>query len=324
MKLFLGVTIASLYALTIRLVYGFLGDYMGIMSTAFIIVTPLLIGFLTVIFIPVDKIKRRISAFFFPWVTAIVILAVTMAFNLEGAICWIMVFPLFAVASGVGGLIAYQVKHKRHEKKSDGELLDEKINNSLNVSLAFVIPILLGFIEGDRTLTPEYITVQEEIVVSATTSEVWKQVLRIDQKVYPEEGTSTWISDLMGFPKHLKTTQDKYTLGGRRVASYEKGLYFEEIITEIETEKKLVLEINTDPENIPPTVMDEHILIGGEYFDVLEDTYELEVLDNKEIKVTLSSKFYINTPFNWYTGLWAKFLLKDVLHGELEKIQDTL
>ena len=43
----------------------------------------------------------------------------------------------------------------------------------------------------------------------------------------------------------------------------QAGLYFNETISNFETEKLLVLDIKTDPKNIPPTVMDEHILIGG-------------------------------------------------------------
>jgi len=102
---------------------------------------------------------------------------------------------------------------------------------------------------------------------------------------------------------------------------YERGLYFEEIIIEYDEGRKLVFEVNTDPLKIPPTVMDEHILIGGRHLDILEDTYELEELKDGRVKVSLSSRFYINTPFNWYSEWWANYLLSDALEHELLKLQ---
>lgn len=105
------------------------------------------------------------------------------------------------------------------------------------------------------------------------------------------------------------------------MAYYDKGLFFDETITEYEIEKRLVLDIKTDPKNIPPTVMDEHILIGGKHVDILQDIYTLEPLPNGNCLLKLSSRFFINTPFNWYAAVWAKYLMSDILNGELELIK---
>ena len=105
------------------------------------------------------------------------------------------------------------------------------------------------------------------------------------------------------------------------MAYYDKGLYFNETITEYEHEKKMVLDIKTDPNKIPPTVMDEHILIGGRHVDILQDVYTLEQLPNGNYLLKLSSHFFINTPFNWYAAIWADYLMSDILDAELQLIQ---
>jgi hypothetical protein len=67
--------------------------------------------------------------------------------------------------------------------------------------------------------------------------------------------------------------------------------------------------------------MDEHILIGGKHLDILEDTYQLTPLANGRTRLRLASRFYINTPFNWYAEVWAHYLMADILDGELAGLQ---
>src|SRR6478752_9596927 len=100
MKSILAITIASIYGLSIRLMFGFFGDYMGIMSITFLVLVPIVVGFLTIRLTPNRAKLTSISAFFRPWLTSLAILVLTMALSMEGAICWIMIFPLFAVLAG--------------------------------------------------------------------------------------------------------------------------------------------------------------------------------------------------------------------------------
>ena len=66
----------------------------------------------------------------------------------------------------------------------------------------------------------------------------------------------------------------------------------------------MVFSIRANTYDIPSTTLDEHILIGGKYFDVLDGTYELEKLDENRYRLHLYSKFKMNTTFNFYAG-WS-------------------
>lgn len=318
MKTLFAVGFASLYGLIVRLLFGFMEDFMDIMSVTFLVLVPIFIGFLTVILIP--KVLNGAAAFFLPWLTSLVILFITIAFHIEGAICWIMVFPFFAVLAGIGGTIAYSIK-QRHARNKD---LDKNKNdwgkpNTLNVSVLFFVPALLGYLEGERTLVPVEYTITKQVEIAAPATEVWSQLTHINELKESERQSS--FSNWMGFPKHLRTVADTFALGGTRFAVYEKGLYFKESISEYVTAKRMVLDIKTDPDNIPPTVMDEHILIGGKHLDILKDEYNLEQLPDGNSRLSLSSRFRINTPLNWYAGLWANYLMSDILTGELELVK---
>ncbi len=85
----------------------------------------------------------------------------------------------------------------------------------------------------------------------------------------------------------------------------------------------MVVSIKTDPAKISKAIMDEHIVIGGKHVQLQEDEYKLEALPNGKTRLSLSSHFTINTPFNWYAGLWSKMLMADILKEELSSLGQT-
>ena len=315
MKLPLAITFATLYGMSLRIMFGLLNSFMGIMSISFLILVPVIIGFFTIILTPIENTKSSICAFFKPWITCLVILVITVVFNIEGTICWILIYPLFSILAGIGGVIAYNIgKRKSSNSKSD----DWEKPGMAGISILLFLPCFLGLAEGDRSLTHEEFNISRSILISSPTKKVWKVLTNIDE-ITDGENTASF-ANLVGFPKHIRTTLDTLAIGGKRMAIYEKGLYFDETIANYEPEKKLVLDIKTDPNKIPPTVMDEHIVIGGKHVDILQDVYKIEKISETSSRLTLSSRFFINTPFNWYVSVWAKYLMSDILQGELNLV----
>lgn len=321
MKIFSATGAAVLYGLSLRGVFGMVKP-LQIMSVSFLIVAPFVIGFITTFLVARKRKVSNGAAFFMPWLTSLAILVVTLILSIEGTICWIMIYPLFSIAAGFGGLLARWICWKKGfgEYPSIGDdILDDTRGGTFKMYAFLVLPFALGFFEGDHSWKQDEITVRRSIEIKAPSADVWYSILNIGEVEQEEktEGLSAWI----GFPKHLKTTLDTASLGGERIATYERGLFFKETITEIEVEKLLALKIDVDPLKIPPTVMDEHILIGGKHVDVYEDIYELQSNENGNVELSISSRFMINTPFNWYTSIWAEYLMNDLLDGQLELVK---
>ena len=80
----------------------------------------------------------------------------------------------------------------------------------------------------------------------------------------------------------------------------------------------MVFTIKANPHEIPSTTMDKHVVIGGNYFDVLTGTYELEKLAENKYRLHLYSHFKMNTTFNFYAGLWGKWIMKDIQNNILQ------
>jgi hypothetical protein len=79
--------------------------------------------------------------------------------------------------------------------------------------------------------------------------------------------------------------------------------------------------ITADPHDIPSTTMDEHIVIGGDYFDVLDGTYELQQLNDSTYRIHLYSHFKLSTTFNFYASWWAGWIMKDIQNNILQVIK---
>ena len=83
----------------------------------------------------------------------------------------------------------------------------------------------------------------------------------------------------------------------------------------------MTFSIKAYPYEIPSTTMDKHIVIGGQFFDVLNGTYELVPLGNGDYKLNLYSHFRMNTTFNFYAGWWGKLIMCDIQNNILRVIK---
>jgi hypothetical protein len=321
MNLFTSILLSTLYGITIRLLFSVFDDYLPVMTLTFFFTVPYFIGYLTIFLIPYKERHTAAGAFFKPWLTCILILIITCALKIEGLICWAMAFPIFAFIAGAGGVVAYNRKRHRHLKKVkfDFEKDDWEKPGALKISLLFFIPIFAGLIEGDRTSTFENLSIQKNLEIHASPEMVWQALTATRQTI--KRSPYPTICGVLGFPHHLKTVLDNAAVGGKRVATYEKGLTFFETISKFEPGRRLTVKITTDPSKISKAIMDEHIVIGGEHIRMQGDEYTLEALSNGNTMLSVSSRFSINTPFNWYARLWADWLMSDVLREELESLR---
>jgi hypothetical protein len=326
MKSLFALVIATLYGLVLRIIVGFYQNLWQIMGLSLLFLTPLAIGYLTVALSKPEKAKNRAYAFFRPWLSSLVLLCVTIVLRMEGAICWIMIYPVFAVMAGIGGLIARYalIRREKTQAKKRSGILDDLDDwgrpGTLKFSLLLLLPLLLGAVEGDRLFAPQDYRIEREVVIAAPASRVWATLTRVPD-IAPTENRS-FFTKLFGLPRQLRTELDTLAVGGRRTVYYEQGIYFEEVVTAYQHEKLMALAYKADPGKIPPYVLDEHLVVGGRHFKALEDTYRLTQLPDGRCRLQLSARILIHTPFNWYAGLWARWGMSDVLGGLLEMIAE--
>ena len=96
---------------------------------------------------------------------------------------------------------------------------------------------------------------------------------------------------------------------------------FIETVDVWEPERRLAFSIQAQTGQIPPTTLDEHVRVGGPYFDVLRGEYRLEPLANGVIRLQLSSQHRVSTDFNWYAHLWTDAVMSDLQQRILHVIR---
>lgn len=323
MKSLLAICFASFYGLAIRYLFLFFSGFTEVISISLVFVAPFAIGYVTVALSGLDRVENGISAFFRPWAVTAILLFATILLSMEGAICWIIIYPFFSVAAGIGGLMAYYFMRDRKQKAENAEnpdILDDfDRHGRLKMSPFLLLPFMLGLIEDDRLQFTASHEVSRGITVAAPAERVWESLTTIDTILAEED--NSFFREALGLPRHLRTELDTLAAGGLRTAYYERGLYFEETIAECVPERLLRLRIKSDPGSIPPNVLDEHVVIGGKYFKALEDTYRLTPLPDGRCRVQLTGRVEINTPFNWYAKLWANWLMSDAFDNLLQIVE---
>lgn len=302
-----GVFLRGLVALSQHRSIVFSAHLDLIMTVAFLVGGPFVLGLLAV---------RRIGAhgpvpewqwISVPWVATTLMMLMTALLNLEGSICIAMAFPIAIICSSLGGLAGGLLA--RHHRR---------LSSSSAVSLA-LLPVLLAPAESLHLAPTQLRTVDSQILIHAAPQTIWHNIERVPA-ITPTELRPTWTHRI-GFPRPVEATLSHEGVGGVRNASFEHGLLFLETVTTWDPSHRLAFRIQADTAHIPPTTLDEHVTIGGRYFDVLDGEYRLEPLSDDSVLLHLTSHQRLSTDLNGYAGLWTDAIMQNLQTSILEVIQ---
>ena len=297
-------------ALVLRFVFNVdeWSEIWTIMSVSFFFGLPYLVGVLTIYLSKEEAIKSKSYRIIYPWVPIFGFFTVTLVFALEGWACWLMILPLFMLIASLGGLTAGYFRLK----KSKG--IDK-----FQVSLALLLPLFAGPVENLIGPRLSLFEAHTYIDIKSAKDDIWKNVTSVTT-IKETEDTGT-LTKYLGIPRPIKAELNFEGIHAERKAIFSGGVVFNETVTEYKHKELMKFTIRPNTAEIPSTTFDEHVLIGGEYFDVLNGTYKLEHLNSNYYRLHLWSEFKLNTTFNMYSGLWATWIMKDIQNNILRVIK---
>lgn len=311
-----GVVIGAAYGLLLRVAMGSpqpndtLGALFGVMTLAFLFLVPFILGMLTVNGATRVAEPRQLpsigTAIVLPWMSAILCLAAMIVMKLEGAICTIVALPVFICLSTVGGVVEYARLKSRMQRTA-----------SANVTLV-LLPLLLAPVEHRVPTTDQLRVVTTSIVIHATPEEIWPHIADVPRITAAERPRR--LSAIIGIPDPVEAVLHQKRVGGVREAKFAKGIRFDEIITDYRPPQSLAFDIRANTKEIPPTTLDDHVLVGGQYFDVLHGGFELQRVGPHDTLLVLRSTHRLSTHFNAYAGLWSDWIMRDVQSSLLKVI----
>jgi hypothetical protein len=298
------IAIPTGYALVMRFLFGVStwGDMFDVMSKTFLFCLPTIMGALTIYLSNDENLKSRAYRIFMPWTPVLFFFVITLVANIEGWACWIMILPIFLVAASLGGWIGQYFKNRKRD--------------NINMSLLTLLPFFLAPIENFIGAIPGTYEAYTYIDIHAPVNKIWQNVTQV-REINAEQDKG-WLTKKLGFPRPVKAELNFEGVGAYREAIFTNGLVFHETVSEYIPQKKMVFAIKAYPYEIPSATMDEHVVIGGKYFDVLNGIYEIEKLNETTNRLHLYSHFKLSTTFNFYASWWARWIMQDIQNNILQ------
>jgi hypothetical protein len=234
--------------------------------------------------------------FFLPWGSVFITMAVSLAVEWEGAICIIFAAPIMLISATIGGSLA-KVLSKRRIHPVPGRFS------------AFTIPLLVILVESHFAAPIQIRSVETDLLIRAPAAVVWDNIRSV-RAINSSELPDSWVTRI-GFPAPVAATLSHDGVGGVRQASFAGGLVFTETINRWVPQSDLRFSIHANTDSIPPTTLDEHVTIGGAFFDVLDGEYRLEQRPDG-ILLHLTSPERLSTHFNPYAGAWTDAVMRSI------------
>jgi hypothetical protein len=308
-----GGAIGLVYGALLRFGFSGFGTRNSVFQTVtlgFILFTPFAMGFITVFVTERRQAQAIWTWFLYPWIPVLAGEAAAGIFLWEGLICIVMFTPIALLAASAGGVAAGLIARTVRSRASRNATL------AWVVVLPFIITPFEHLFFAQRDLR----SVESVIDIKASPAVVWSNIERVPA-IRSAELQPSW-SHAIGFPNPVEATLSKEGVGGVRNATFERGVLFIETVDTWDPPNHLGFSIRAQTDRIPKTTLDEHVTIGGEYFDVLHGDYELEPLANGITRLHLRSLHRVSTDLNWYAHLWTDSIMRDLQARILDVIRN--
>ena len=240
-----------------------------------------------------------------PILTICIGLVLSVITNLEAMLCAVVAAPIMIIPGYLGGLIT--------------GLFLRKINTKIYVNVLVLLPYSLSFIESLWNQPQELAEIKDSVRIDADPQIIWNHIASV-KEIEEDELPFQWIY-LLDFPKPKSAEIDHHGVGGIRLATFERKVTFFEEVTEWEEGKKLSFSIHADPEFIPQSAFDQHIIVGGRFYDVLDGSYEIEHKGDHSV-LHLTSNHRLSSPFNSYAGFWSEWVMNQIQGSILTVIKN--
>lgn len=183
----------------------------------------------------------------------------SMVFGFEAMFCVLIAFPILGLLSMLGGMTSVLVMKKFSRGRT-------------YISAVVLLPYAVAPLEQMIALPERTLTVENRIVIDASADEVWRQIASVPE-IRRDELSWSWVHAL-GFPRPLAAVLEGEGIGAVRVATFERDVSFFERVTEWVPGKSIGFTIDADPDFVPANAFDQHVIVGGRFYDVLDGRYD--------------------------------------------------
>ena len=292
----------ALYGIFLRVLFGAMpDDISSVMSIAFLIGTPFVLGALTV-YGARHRNQTWVSFIFGPWLAVTFMLLGCAISFLEGSICLAIISPIFFVCASLGGVTM-------------GIALKMAGKSQTHLRAVAILPFLIIAGENSTPLHEKQMVLQQSVVIDASPSTVWSQILTA--RTIKAEEVPFSVTHFIGVPKPIEGINVQTEEGEIRYSTWERGVTFRALVTNKRPYESITWHYMFDDKSFPPGSMDEHVAIGGKYFDLQDTTFNLYPLPGNKTKLEIVAHFRVSSSINFYAVPMATFIGRDFINSIL-------
>ncbi len=266
------------------------------MSGFFIYFSPIAVSAVSVYL--AERTRRRTwSSYFWTGAMANALFVLgTLIILIEGLICAIIIVPLFMFLGGMGGLIM-------------GAICRWMIFPRTSVLSFVTLPVVLALVVPPTENVPLMGVIERSVIVRAAPDKVWPHLMNADQ-IQPDEVSHGWLYRIgVPLPEAGVTTRADDGKNLVRRITMGKAIHFEQRASEWRENEFVHWTYRFAPDSFPPHALDDHVQIGGEFFDIIDTRYALAPMADGATQLNVQIHYRVSTDFNWYANGVAKLLI---------------
>ena len=295
----------ALAGVAMRFVFsGDAGSRWSAMVGAFIFGAPIFVGMLTVYL--AERQRRRSWQYYVgaPFVATSLFVCGTLLVYIEGLICAIVIVPMFAVLGAFGGLLMGIICRLTNWPRP-------------TIYCAGAIPVLLAFCAPLIPTPSETGEIDRSIVIAASPDVVWQALNDIPQITVDEMDDAYAMR--IGVPQPVSGKTEETAEGRIRRSNWGKQVHFDEVIQDWRPGRYMRWTYRFSADSFPRNALDDHVVIGGHYFDLVDTSYSLTAeYGGRSTRLSTQVHYRISTQFNLYADWVAQLVLGNLSETGLE------
>lgn len=283
----------------------------GLISFTFLLILPAAVtAFVTYVGDPLAERSRGFYAINVPAFLLGAIIMASVFFLREGVICIVMLAPFWLGLSSLGGYLTWRLRNRK-----------EPDENVFRASTLLLVPLVAMQVEPMIPLARDTASVTRSVVIHADAATVWRHARGV-REVRPGEGEWNISQDLIGLPRPTGARLTGEGPGATRHVAWQEGIRFKEVVTDWQPAKRIWWDFRFDATDMDAWAMqDRHLLPDSPHYRITDGGYVLEPLGEGRTRLTLTTRYWVQTPVNWYAHLWGELFIGDVSGNVLAVIR---
>jgi len=219
LKTYSGLIASVAYSLIVRYLAEW--NIIQINSISYLIVTPMVSGYLPYLFENKHFIRNIYKCLTLPIISALLFLLIAVITRIEELICFVIIGIPYLIVSIVVSLYFRN------------RILNRKDTEPKSNYIPFIfLPLVLGTIEKNSQKMESYHLVENQIEINSSSSNVWKCLYEVPNL---SKYTQTSLINYLGVPKPVNSTYDSKK--NIRLGYFDNGLILNEKVIETIHEK---------------------------------------------------------------------------------------